>query len=289
MQALLQRNDGLTLVTLRTCDLVNRSLSPSPARAIVPAVGIVKSIARRAATQISSRTSTPSEAAGSRRPPEPTCLLNADRSQYNQPRSASSRKDERSGATKQHCAADHTSRVGGRTVRTARVLRERAERGLPRPGATTRDGAPARPAHGRGPAESVTKASETAQKIETVACIRVEPEVNVMLACPATPPSSGRHVRPSRSWRPRPPQQEIQLEPGVSIITIFIVVVWLNLVTVIIAACRVAAHADVIELEMLVQVGRGVGRHSEANRGESSLYHAHVVGRGHQSTLRRIS
>jgi hypothetical protein len=35
-------------------------------------------------------------------------------------------------------------------------------------------------------------------------------------------------------------------------IPIFIGVAWLNLVTMVIAACRVAAHADAIELEIIV-------------------------------------
>ncbi len=73
-------------------------------------------------------------------------------------------------------------------------------------------------------------------------------------------------------------------------IPIFIGVAWLNLVTMVIAACRVAAHADAIELEINVQAGRAVGGYGEASWGESSSHHAHVVGRGHQSTLHgRIS
>lgn len=72
-------------------------------------------------------------------------------------------------------------------------------------------------------------------------------------------------------------------------IPIFIGVAWLNLVTMVIAACRVAAHADAIELEINVQADRAVGRSSEATCGESLTYHAHIVGRGHQSTLERIS
>jgi len=72
-------------------------------------------------------------------------------------------------------------------------------------------------------------------------------------------------------------------------IPIFIGVAWLNLVTMAIAACRVAAHADAIELRTIVQACRAGGGHMEASCGESLIYHAHVVGRGHQSTLGRIS
>jgi hypothetical protein len=71
-----------------------------------------------------------------------------------------------------------------------------------------------------------------------------------------------------------------------------IAVAWLNLVTIVIAACRVAAHADAIELEIIAQASRAGGGYSETSWGESlesSSYYAHVVGRGHQSTLRRIS
>lgn len=71
-------------------------------------------------------------------------------------------------------------------------------------------------------------------------------------------------------------------------IPIFIGVAWLNLVTMVIAACRVAAHADA-ELEIIVQAGRADGGHIEASWGESLSCHAHVVGRGHQSRLGRIS
>jgi hypothetical protein len=42
-------------------------------------------------------------------------------------------------------------------------------------------------------------------------------------------------------------------------IAIFIGVAWLNLVTMVIAACRVAADADEIELEIIVQAGRACG------------------------------
>ena len=72
-------------------------------------------------------------------------------------------------------------------------------------------------------------------------------------------------------------------------IPIFIGVAWLNLVTMVIAACRVAAHADAIELEINIQAGRAVGGYGEASCGESLTYHAHVVGRCHQPTLGRIS
>ena len=70
-------------------------------------------------------------------------------------------------------------------------------------------------------------------------------------------------------------------------IPIFIGVAWLNLVTMVIAACRAAAHADAIELEFIVQACRVGGSKDAAS--ESLSYHAHVVGRGHQSTLGRIS
>lgn len=112
---------------------------------------------------------------------------------------------------------------------------------------------------------------------------------------------AGATSAPFRSWRPRPPQREIRLETGVStipifisMIPIFIGVAWLNLVTMVIAACRAAAHADAIEphadaieLEILVQACRAGGSKDAAS--ESLSYHAHVVGRGHQSTLGRTS
>lgn len=72
-------------------------------------------------------------------------------------------------------------------------------------------------------------------------------------------------------------------------IPILIAVAWLNLVTLIIAACRVAARADAGEMEIVGQRGWAVGGHSEASRGERLTYGVRVVGRGHQSTLGRIS
>jgi hypothetical protein len=53
-------------------------------------------------------------------------------------------------------------------------------------------------------------------------------------------------------------------------IPIFIGVAWLNLVTMVIAACRVAAHADAIELEIIVQGDRATGRSEAIGRSEDT-------------------
>jgi hypothetical protein len=72
-------------------------------------------------------------------------------------------------------------------------------------------------------------------------------------------------------------------------IPILIAVAWLNVVTIVVAACRVAARGDAIELKISHRAGRAVGEQRGASCGESLNYGVRVVVRGHQSTLRRIS
>ena len=95
------------------------------------------------------------------------------------------------------------------------------------------------------------------------------------LVCEAAPPS-GRHVRPRPVVAPAPSTvrhpvggsrrglNDSDLHRGRLV----------NLVTMVIAPCRAAAHADAIELEIIVQARRSGGGYGGASCGESLAYHA---------------
>jgi hypothetical protein len=92
----------------------------------------------------------------------------------------------------------------------------------------------------------------------------------------------------SSAVAPAPSAVRVGLE-GVPMIPILIAVGWVNLVTIMVAACGVAARADAIEMEIIQRSRHEAGGHRRTSCGEGLSHGVRVVARGHHSTLWRIS
>ena len=143
-----------------------------------------------------------SEAAGSPWRLRRTMLPNTYAPLRNRARNASSQKDERSGTTNQHYAADHISTTPGRTRTTARVSSGARDKGMSRFRRDDDKGYPAARA-ALTPLEKCHKSLRKCPKDRNRCLHRLEPEVSLVLAFPTTPPS-GRHVRSLSVVAPAP-------------------------------------------------------------------------------------